>query len=129
MYVAVNTVIQNWDTYGRMTHNYFSYYNPDNDLLTWIPWDNNEALQSGNMGGSLPLDFSGLSFSEWPLIEYLYTDPVYKARYDTYVEEVVNGVFNPTQMRSTYTAHVALIESYATTEWQGYSFLTGPSEF
>ena len=48
-YLAVNTVIQNWDTYGRMTHNYYLYNNPDNNLLTWIPWDNNEALQTGNM--------------------------------------------------------------------------------
>ena len=22
-YLAVNTVVQNWDTYGRMTHNYY----------------------------------------------------------------------------------------------------------
>ena len=35
-YLAVNTVIQNWDTYGRMTHNYYLYGNPDNDYkLTW----------------------------------------------------------------------------------------------
>ncbi len=51
-YLAVNTVIQNWDTYGRMPHNYYLYNNPDNNELTWIPWDNNEALQEGNMGGS-----------------------------------------------------------------------------
>lgn len=60
-YLAVNTVIQNWDTYGRMTHNYFLYNNPDNNLLTWIPWDNNEALQLGKRGGSHALNFSGLS--------------------------------------------------------------------
>ena len=33
-YLAVNTVIQNWDTYGRMTHNYFLYNNPVNNKLT-----------------------------------------------------------------------------------------------
>ena len=32
-YLAVNTVIQNWDTYGRMTHNYYLYNNPDNGKL------------------------------------------------------------------------------------------------
>jgi spore coat protein H len=56
-YLAVNTIIQNWDTYGRMTHNYYLYNNPDNNLLTWIPWDNNEALQNSKMGGSLRLTF------------------------------------------------------------------------
>ncbi|WP_273276290.1 CotH kinase family protein, partial [Maribacter polysiphoniae] len=70
-YLAVNTVIQNWDTYGRMEHNYYLYNNPDNNLLTWIPWDNNEALQDGKQGGSLNLDFSDLSSATWPLIGYL----------------------------------------------------------
>ena len=83
-YLAVNTVIQNWDTYGRMEHNYYLYNNPDNNLLTWIPWDHNEALQTGKRGGSLPLDFSGMNDSEWPLIGYLYADEVYKAKYDDY---------------------------------------------
>lgn len=128
-YLALNTVIQNWDTYGRMTHNYFLYNNPDNNLLTWIPWDNNEALQTGNQGGSLPLNFSGLSATQWPLIGYLYADPIYKAQYDTYVEEVVNGVFNTSVMQDIYTTHAALIEPYATTELQGYSFLNNSSEF
>lgn len=49
-WLAANTVMQNWDTYGIMTHNYYLYNNPENSLLTWIPWDNNEALQDGKMG-------------------------------------------------------------------------------
>lgn len=128
-YLAVNTVIQNWDTYGRMTHNYYLYNNPDNNLLTWIPWDNNEALQNGNREGSLPLNFSGLSSSQWPLIGYLYADDVYKAQYDAYVEEVIDGVFNASTMDNIYTTHAALIEPYATSETRGYSFLNSSSEF
>ena len=67
-YLATNTVIQNWDTYGRMTQNYYLYNDPDSGKLTWIPWDNNEALQEGKMGGSLALDFSDLTSGAWPLI-------------------------------------------------------------
>ena len=52
-WLAVNTTIQNWDTYGRMTHNYYLYNNPQNNQLTWIPWDNNEALQTGKQGGAI----------------------------------------------------------------------------
>ncbi len=58
-YLAVNTVIQNWDTYGRMTHNYYLYNDPDTGRLTWIPWDNNEALQEGKMGGVSGAGFLG----------------------------------------------------------------------
>lgn len=128
-YLAVNTVIQNWDTYGRMTHNYFLYNNPENNLLTWIPWDNNEALQTGNMGGSLPLNFSGLSSAQWPLIGYLYADEIYRAQYDTYVEEVVNGVFDARTIQGTYSTYAALIEPFATSETNGYTFLTNSSQF
>ncbi|WP_406683098.1 CotH kinase family protein [Seonamhaeicola sp. MEBiC1930] len=128
-YLAVNTVIQNWDTYGRMTHNYYLYNNPDTGKLTWIPWDNNESLQYGKMGGSLSLDFSGLSSSSWPIIGYIYQDEVYKARYDTYVQEVVDGAFNVSTMQALYTTYSSLVESYATTEVSGYSFLSASSDF
>ncbi|RED42678.1 CotH protein [Winogradskyella eximia] len=128
-YLATNTVIQNWDTYGKMTHNYYLYNNPDTNKLTWIPWDNNEALQTGNMGGSLPLDFSGLSSSQWPLIGYLYADEVYKAQYNAYVQEVVDGAFDVNTIQSQYATYSTLIEPYATTELDGYSFLNSSSDF
>ncbi|MFT5914607.1 MAG: spore coat protein H [Bacteroidia bacterium] len=128
-YLAVNTVIQNWDTYGRMTHNYFLYNNPDTDLLTWILWDNNEALQTGKMGGSLALDFSNLTASEWPLIEYLYADATYKAKYDAFVKETIEGVFDASSIQATYTSYTTLLSPYATTELQGCTFLNNSSEF
>ncbi|WP_458629285.1 CotH kinase family protein [Winogradskyella sp. PC D3.3] len=128
-YLATNTVIQNWDTYGRMTHNYFLYNNPDTSKLTWIPWDNNEALQEGNNLGALPLDFSGLSSEEWPLIGYLYQDEVYKAQYDSYLQEVVNGAFNVSTIQTQYATYSALIEPYATSELTGYTFLNSSSDF
>jgi len=128
-YLAVNTLVQNWDTYGRMLHNYYLYNNPDNQLLTWIPWDNNEALQEGKMGGALNLDFSNLSLGEWPLIEYLYNDPVYRATYDTYVQEILDGAFETSHIQGVYEQYAALIEPYATSEIQGYTFLDNSSEF
>lgn len=51
-YLAVNTLIQNWDTYGRMAHNYYLYTDPGDGLTHWIPWDNNMAL-GGSMGGGM----------------------------------------------------------------------------
>ncbi len=128
-YLAVNTTIQNWDTYGRMTHNYFLYNNPDTDKLTWIPWDNNEALQDGKQGGSLPLNFAGLSTDVWPLIGYLYQDEVYKAKYDAYLQEVIDGAFNVNTMQATYTTYAALIEEYVEMEEDGYTFLNNSSAF
>ncbi len=128
-YLATNTVIQNWDTYGRMTHNYYLYDDPETGRLTWVNWDNNEALQEGNMSGSLALDFSDLSSGDWPLIEYLYADEVYRAQYDMYVGEVIDGVFKAGTIQATYDEYAALLEPYATTEVSGYSFLSSPDDF
>ena len=128
-YLAVNTVIQNWDTYGRMTHNYFLYNNPATNKLTWLPWDNNESLQTGKQGGSHALNFSGLNANDWPLIGYLYQDEVYKAKYDTYVQETINGAFNETSIQALYTSYAALIEQYATSELSGFTFLNNSSDF
>ncbi|MDB2385207.1 CotH kinase family protein [Polaribacter sp.] len=128
-YLAVNTVIQNWDTYGRMTHNYYLYNNPETNKLTWIPWDNNESLQYGKQGGSLSLNFSGLSTSSWPLIGYLYSDDVYKAKYDTYVRETIDNYFVISDMQALYDKYSNLVEAYATSEVSGYTFLTSSSSF
>ncbi len=128
-YLAVNTVIQNWDTYGRMTHNYYLYGNPDNDYkLTWIPWDNNESLRLGKMGGSLPLNFNGVG-NNWPLIRYLYNDPVYRGVYDEYVSSVIVGAFETSHIQSVYSQYSNLIESSVINELEGYTFLETPGDF
>ncbi len=128
-YLAVNTVIQNWDTYGRMEHNYYLYNNPENNLITWIPWDNNEALQEGKLGGSLNLNFSDLSSGDWPLIEYLYDDEVYRAKYDSYVQATINGPFETSYIQGVYDTYSSLVEPYATTELSGFSFLSNSNSF
>jgi len=128
-YLAVNTVIQNWDTYGKMTHNYFIYNNPENNKLTWIPWDNNESLQEGKQGGALPLDFTGLKNTNWPIIGYMYANDVYKAKYDTYVKETIDNYFVVNDMEALYTKYAALIEPYVTSEDVGYTFLNSSAAF
>lgn len=53
-WLATNTLIQSWDTYGRMAHNYYLYNDPSDGLIHWIPWDNNMALSgSGRPDGAM----------------------------------------------------------------------------
>jgi spore coat protein H len=128
-YLAVNTVVQNWDTYGRMTHNYYLYNNSDTGKLTWVPWDNNEALQDGKQGGSHALNFSTLNTQEWPLIAYLYQDVVYKEKYDTYVKEVIEGAFSEVNLHALYSNYSTLLEPFVNAEESGYTFLNSSSDF
>jgi spore coat protein CotH len=127
-WLAANAVMQNWDTYGRMTHNYYLYKNPDNDLLTWIPWDNNEALQDGKMGGSLELSMNDVG-NDWPLIRYLMDNPEYKLIYENYLEEFISGVFAPDKLISTYNKYYDLVKEYAYNEVSGYTFISYNEEF
>ncbi len=128
-YLAVNQIIQNWDTYGRMAHNYYLYNNPDTGILSWIPWDNNEALQEGKLYGALDLDFSNLNDSNWPLIAKIYADDVYKATYEDYLDDVIAGAFNPTDIKAKYDAYADLLEDYAYAESAPYTFLESNSDF
>ncbi|MDA7745871.1 CotH kinase family protein [Psychromonas sp.] len=124
-YLAVNGLIQNWDTYGRMTHNFYLYNDPSTGKLTWIPWDNNEALQEGKLGGSLALDFTNLESVGWPLIEKMMADEVYKAQYDEYLYEVMFDAFEVSKMQALYDYYADMVESYAAEEAPEYSFLNG----
>lgn len=117
-YLAANTVIQNWDTYGRMTHNYFLYNN--HGKLVWIPWDNNESMQLGKMGGALSLSLSEAG-DGWPLIRYVMDVEAYESQYKVYVRTFADEVFEPSKMASLYGQYEALISSYASQENSGFS--------
>ncbi|MDE4907697.1 CotH kinase family protein [Methanogenium marinum] len=58
-WLAVNTAIQNWDSYGIASKNYYLYTSPSDGTITWIPWDNNEAISAGknaDTAGGQPME-------------------------------------------------------------------------
>jgi hypothetical protein len=119
-WLAVTAVIQNWDAYGSMSHNYYLYNDPASGRLEWISWDHNEAMSTGmtDRGGRGPggrtvsLDKVEVN-DNWPLIRYLLDDPVYYALYLDYLAETVAGPFDPDHMAETYQAMADLIAPYA----------------
>ena len=116
---AVNNVLQNWDTYGVMPHNYYLYRNPDTQRFEWMPWDNNEALISDRR--CLSLNASEVT-SQWPLIRYLLDDSDYAEAYRQNVHEFATSLFNYTRMAPIYDARAALIEDAVLSESADYSF-------
>lgn len=128
-WLAANTVIQNWDTYGNMTHNYYLYNDPETGQLNWLPWDNNEAFTEGkgNRGAlSLGLDEVG---DNWPLISYLMDEEEYQIIYEDYVEEFVDEVFTVERMTIIYDEYYELLKDYAYAEEDGYTFLNSDAAF
>jgi spore coat protein H len=124
-WLAISAVIQHWDTYGSMTHNFYLYNDPESGQLTWISWDHNQVLAgegpAGNRGGRpvegiLPGRTISLSRNEvtdqWPLIRYLLDDPVYSNKYLDYMAEMLNEVFIPEQLEKKCRDMVEVISPY-----------------
>ncbi len=145
-YMAANMTMKNWDTYGRMTHNYYLYNSTSTSKFTWIPWDNNETFSDGPGGGggpggsmtALSFDFSDLSSTPtsstgdvtWPMLEYIYADPVYKTTYDNYIDDFITSVFTVSEMTSRFTTAHNMIAPYVTGtdgEISGYSYTNATS--
>lgn len=126
-WLAVNTTIQNWDTYGKMDHNYYLYNNPESNKLQWIPWDNNEAFNEGKQGGAVQIDLSDVD-SNWPIINYLIAVLEYETIYKEYLNQFVSEVFYSSKMEETYNSCYNLIKDYVIDEESSYTF-TSSSNF
>jgi len=115
-WLAVNTVVQNWDTYGVMHHNYYLYNNPETGQLVWIPWDNNESLaQSAGMRSTISIDLANAD-ENWPLISYLRDDPVYYQGYQDYLATFLGEVFLEDALAETFTFYHDLIYPFVIEE-------------
>jgi spore coat protein H len=144
-WLAVNTVIQDWDTYGRMSHNYYLYGRADHaGRLQWIPWDHTFAFNAGGIGGGgggggggaiggapLSVEMSEVT-EQWPLIRFLLDDPTYRAVYDAYLEAAIATVYAPDRAAARFAQARALIEPYvvgAEGEQAGYTHLSSSTAF
>lgn len=127
-WLAVNTTIQNWDTYGRMSHNFYLYHDPADDLIKWIPWDNNEAFEEGKMGGALAFNFSDLG-TGWPLIDLLIDVDEYEEIYKSHILDFIEGPFEASAMATYYDDISNLISASADAESSSYSFLGSFTDF
>jgi len=111
-WLAINTTMLNWDTYGRMAHNYYLYHAPGQGLM-WIPWDNNECMLNRTMNNAVAYTISlSTTTTNWPLIRYLMDDPVYHAQYKAYMKEFTEQVFTSAKMNELFTKYHSMIAPY-----------------
>ena len=120
-WLALNTLVGNNDAYGGLSaHNYYLYGSPRHrDRLFWIPWDHDSAIPSatGGFGGggaqTSTLDlFHTRIGGDWPLIRRLLDDPVYRATYRGYLEELLNSVLEPARVNARVRAEYERIAPY-----------------
>ena len=128
-WLAISAVIEHWDAYGSMSHNFYLYHDSDTDLLTWISWDHNEVLgvRGGGTRGNTSLGKEEVG-QNWPLIRYVLDDQIYHARYIDYIEETINGVFNPDKLEGKCRELAELIAPYAAKESSEATFESAVQE-
>ena len=125
-WLAANTLLQNFDTYGILAHNYYLYADETAGQLVWIPWDNNIALlpsipmndsiramrqMVSNFGTALTLDLD-INPDRWPLIGFLMEDEQYRQRYLELVAEISSEVFTPERMIPVYEHNFEMLSDY-----------------
>jgi len=129
-WLAVNSVLQNWDAYGAMPHNYYLYAHPgEGGRLHWITWDHDRAMQDGMRTVSLTHDEVDAT---WPLIRYLLDDPIYREAYARHALEVVQGPLSPEKLQARLSEEHALIAPWVVgenAEREGFTFLSSPQAF
>lgn len=126
-WLAINSTLVNWDTYGGIAHNYYLYNHPTKKLM-WIPWDNNEALTTQER---VKITLVGIA-AAWPLIKFVNEDPVYYAKYKVEVKEFTNNVFTPEKMNEMFDKATNLITPFVNgteKEVAPYTHLTNSANF
>jgi spore coat protein H len=128
-WLSISAIIQHWDTYGQMSHNFYLYNDPDTGMLNWISWDHNQILSGGTPIGlqagraaarirtrsSLSLGMEEVT-QQWPLIRYLLDDPVYHDRYIKYIEETINGPLDPDKLAEKCRKTAEILAPYVATD-------------
>lgn len=134
-WLALNAVVQDWDVYGRMAHNYYVYADPnDGGRFQWIPWDHSFAFTGGDggmFGQSLSLGMDEVD-EEWPLIRFLLDDPTYRERYEQFVAQAAEIEYTPADMGPRFTAAHEMIAPYVIGdegELPGYTFVESDAAF
>jgi len=127
-WLAVNTTMTNWDTYGVMHHNYYLYADSSQGgRLSWIPWDNNEAMTAGG-SGLIAIDLSNIK-DTWPLITYIRDDSVYMEAYWEQVSQFTNQVFIPGDIQAIIDEDAQMIQPYIEAEIDGYRHINDVNLF
>jgi hypothetical protein len=123
-WLAINTAMVNWDSYGGLAHNYYLYGQPSlSGKLQWIPWDHNLSMQGGGFGQRRPGAatpaqnpkaelFHEAVGSAWPLISILLSDPLYAQTYREKLEGTIQGLFDAEPAAERLHALHDLIEPY-----------------
>jgi len=103
-WLAINTLLTNFDSYAGLGHNWYLYYDTAARKFEHIPWDVNESFGNLQLGDKpeqmLDFDIYRPYVGEKILIRRLLSVEKYREQYLAYLREFVDGVFAPETMHA-----------------------------
>lgn len=110
-YMAVVTILDNWDTYPNTGNNYYLFNNAVSGRFEWIPWDltwgeNAQAPLFGRSGPAL--------LQRAPLYDRVFAVARYRRRYAAYVDLLLRHWFTPEHITGQAQQYQRLIAPYIT---------------
>ncbi|VAW46987.1 hypothetical protein MNBD_GAMMA02-125 [hydrothermal vent metagenome] len=106
--VAIDILINNWDSYLDHGRNWYMYHEPRSDKIHWIPWDYNFAFDRGT-GGSGDLALIQNSLGK-VLNNRIFNTPELRTRVMDYMCEILDYNFTNDRLTPMMDSQVALIE-------------------
>lgn len=95
-WLAMNSLMNNWDTYGHVPHNFRLYSRPKQCVagqskLSWLPLDFDHTLDFYH---NVPMDIRRVR-PDWPLIHAVAHDAIYFRVYQEKARELLSTIFSP----------------------------------
>lgn len=127
-WLACNTVVENWDSYGVLPHNYYLYHDPVSDLLVWIPWDHDNALKATPDAPVLDFVFNKIG-EDWPLINFLINNNAFNEAFRKEVSEFIEGPFQMDRFIPVLVKNLDIVTPFVLQERFPFTCLNNPEEF
>jgi hypothetical protein len=117
VWLAVNTLLTNLDSYAGMGHNYYTYLNEETGRFEFIPWDLNYAFGNFSLAGAperrIDFDIYHPYTGRKILIERLLQVAKYQEQYLAHLRKLIEGPFHPDAMHAEIDRLYALIRTAA----------------
>ena len=106
--LAIDILLNNWDSYIEHGRNWYLYHNPKTDKIHWIPWDYNFSFDRDPSGS---VDFPIiLNNNEKVLIKRIQEVPEFKERYLNYMCEILAVNFTQDRINPILDQELDLID-------------------
>lgn len=105
--LAVDAMINNWDSYYDNGRNFYIYHNPDDNKFHWIPWDYNLAFWNKDPKNLIPIDEN----KKKALTQIIQNNTHYKSLYYTKVCQLLDSVFTQKTLEPIILKNEKLVQN------------------